>query len=136
MPFINRDNGKIVASYNMQQTDGQEFINENDTEYLIFRDGDPKDIRKAEIESEANALIDDQAGNTSRKRMMMISEGLALLDDQVGKGQVKPRNPKQDQLVAIFEYISQVNVNMDTAFAAIDISNDPSTVILEHPSLP
>lgn len=95
-----------------------------------------KTARKSEIENEANELIDAQISNNPRKQLMMVAKAVNMLDAQVGRGGNPSRDPQQDQLVAIFNYVELVNSAEKIAIDAVDVASDPSTITLVHPPLP
>ena len=95
-----------------------------------------RDARKLEIEVEANNLIDAQVSDNPRKQLMMVAKGLNMLDAQVGRGGNPGRDPQQDQLVAIFNYVEEVNINEEAIKLVIETSNDPENESLTHPPLP
>ena len=135
--YVDRDTGnKIIGAFAREQYSGQEEISDTDPEYIIFRDGDPKDIRKEEITNQANALVDVYVGSDPRQQLKMVAAGLNMLDAQVGRGGNPSRDPRMDNLVGIFAYVEAVDTAEQDAYAAIDISSDPSTAVLVEPPLP
>ena len=131
---------KALWDQTIQETDGA-WVRDPDTgditkQPFSFSIEERREARKYEIEVEANDLIDAQVSSNPRKQLMMVAKAVNMLDAQLGRGGNPGRDPQQDQLVAIFNYIEEVNINEESVKLLIDGSTDPESEVLVHPTLP